>query len=108
MLERCRPVLSTQVINEVCINLLKKTDFTESDIGCLITSFFERFEVVVPNHAILLNASNLRARYSLSFWDSLIVSTALFANTSVLYSEDMQDGFVLEEGLRILNPLNLV
>ena len=36
------------------------------------------------------------------------ISTALFANTPVLYSEDMQDGFVLEEGLRILNPLNLM
>lgn len=106
MLERCEPVLSTQVINEVCVNLLRKTDFTESDIGRLITSFYEKYEVVTPNRTILLTASTLRERYSLSFWDSIIVSSALSADTPVLYSEDMQDGLVIEERLHILNPLN--
>ncbi len=107
LLQTCEPVLSTQVINEVCVNLLRKTDFTESDIGNLIASFYEKYEVVAPNRSILLSASELRERYSLSFWDSLVICSALFAGTPVLYSEDMQDGLVIEERLRILNPLNL-
>jgi len=106
LLERCEPVLSTQVINEVCVNLLRKTDFTESDIGRLITSFYEKYEVVAPNRTILLTASMLRERYALSFWDSIIVSSALSANVPVLYTEDMQDGLVVEDHLQVLNPLN--
>jgi predicted nucleic acid-binding protein len=37
-------------------------------------------------------AFTLREKYSLSFWDSIIVSSALNANCNILASEDMQDG----------------
>jgi predicted nucleic acid-binding protein len=53
----------------------------------------------------LLKASTLRGQYALSFWDSMIVSGALHVNISVLYSEDMQDGLVIENKVRIRNPL---
>ena len=51
-----------------------------------------------------LNASQLRENYSLSHWDSLIVSVALHSGATQLYSEDMQDGLVLDEQLTIVNP----
>jgi len=35
-------------------------------------------------------AFNLRLQYSVSFWDSLIVASALENNCTTLYSEDMQ------------------
>jgi predicted nucleic acid-binding protein len=38
-----------------------------------------------------------------SFWDSLILASAILAGVDVLYSEDMQDGFEIEGG-RIVNP----
>ena len=53
---------------------------------------------------ILINASDLRTRYSLSFWDGLIVATALSTNADILYSEDMQDNLVIEQRLTIVNP----
>jgi predicted nucleic acid-binding protein len=46
----------------------------------------------------------LREQYAFSFWDSLIVSSALHAEAAVLYSEDMQDGLVVEKRVRIINP----
>ena len=52
----------------------------------------------------LLIASQLRQRYSLSFWDSTIVATALNAGVPVLYSEDMQHGLTIEGRLQIRNP----
>jgi predicted nucleic acid-binding protein len=39
-----------------------------------------------------MSAFTLREKYSLSFWDSIIVSSALNANCNILASEDMQDG----------------
>jgi predicted nucleic acid-binding protein len=55
---------------------------------------------------ILLKSSDLREAYSLSFWDGLIVASSLAANAEILYSEDMQDGLLIEKRLKIINPFN--
>jgi predicted nucleic acid-binding protein len=52
----------------------------------------------------LMTASELRQRYSVSFWDSLVISSALQANVPVLYSEDLQHEQVIEDRLKIINP----
>ena len=45
-----------------------------------------------------------RSRVSrLSYWDSLIVETALSAGADVLFTEDLQDGQTID-GLRVVNP----
>src|SRR5262245_59415076 len=70
-------IISTQVINEVCINLLKKAQFSEQQVQQLIESFYTKYRVVELRTALLLKASALREQYAFSFWDSLIVSSAL-------------------------------
>lgn len=37
-------------------------------------------------------------------YDAMIVASALLAECDTLYSEDMQDGLLIEERLRIRNP----
>lgn len=96
--------LSSQVINELCSNLIKKAAFGETGIKQLIARLYFDYEVVEPNQAILVTASDLRARYSLSFWDGLIVASALAANAEILYSEDMQNNLTVENKLKIVNP----
>ena len=100
-------VVSTQVINEIVVNLLKKAAFAEDDLRKLITSFYSRYQVIELDRMSLLYASELREAHHLSFWDSLIVASALVAGASKLYSEDMHDGLVVEGRLTIINPLNL-
>ncbi len=104
ILRQCTPIVSTQVINEVCVNMIKKAHVNESIIEHLIRSFYQNYYVVQPNEEILLIGSRLRRSYSLSFWDSLIVAAALFSGSSVLYTEDMQDGLVVEGSIKIVNP----
>ncbi|MEL7523130.1 MAG: PIN domain nuclease, partial [Cyanobacteria bacterium J06553_1] len=65
---------------------------------------YNRCQVTSLNVTILLRASDLRSRYQLSFWDSLIVSSALTSKVSMLYSEDMQHGLIVAEQLTIINP----
>jgi predicted nucleic acid-binding protein len=60
--------------------------------------------VVEFNLKILESASNLRTQYSFSFWDSLIVASALAAEANILYSEDMQDGLIISNQLTLINP----
>lgn len=98
--------ISTQVINEVSFNLFKKHKLDEVSILNLINSFYNHYQVVQFNQNIYELASNLRSNYCLSFWDSLIVASALFANADILYSEDMQHNLIVDKQLTIINPFN--
>lgn len=100
-------VISTQVINEVCCNLIKKHKLDESSILKLIISFYNKYEILSLNLDIFESASNIRTHYQFSFWDSLIIASALSAGVDVLYSEDMQDGFVFEKKMTIVNPFKV-
>ena len=107
LLEASRTVVvSPQVINEVCVNLIKKAQFSEPQVQQLIESFYAKYVVVEVSKALLLTASALREQDSFSFWDSTIVASALHAGASVLYSEDMQAGLVVENRVRIINPFD--
>ena len=96
--------VSTQVINEVCVNVIRKQKLNETEVKKLIRSFYGKYQVVNLDKDILLKASDLRARYPFSFWDGLIVASALSANTEILYSEDMQNDLQVENKLKIVNP----
>ena len=97
-------VISTQVINEVCANILKKTSFSETELQELISNFYKKYVVIDINQEIMLKSSELRKQYNFSFWDSLIVACALHINLKRLYSENMQNGLVVEKTLKIINP----
>jgi predicted nucleic acid-binding protein len=46
----------------------------------------------------------LAERYQLNVYDGFIVGAALLADCDTLFSEDMQDGLVIENRLTIRNP----
>ena len=88
----------------MCVNLIKSAQFSEQQVQQLIESFYAKYLVVELNKPLLLKASALREQYAFSFWDSTIVASALYAHASVLYSEDMQDGLIIENRMRVINP----
>lgn len=104
LIKSSNPIISIQVINEICVNLIKQTQFTEEHIRKLITSFYATYPVIIPNQSILLKASSLRQKYILSFWDSMIIASALASDAVYLYSEDMQHDLTIEGRLVIRNP----
>ncbi len=97
--------MSTQVINEVAVNPLRKFQAAESDIRKLIRSFYRKYLVIEHTRAILLRASDLRTVHQVSYWDSLILSSALAAGATILYPEDMHDGLIVANQFMIVNPL---
>jgi predicted nucleic acid-binding protein len=46
----------------------------------------------------------VRERYSFSWYDSIIVASALEADCDILYSVDMQNSQLINGRLRIVNP----
>jgi predicted nucleic acid-binding protein len=104
LIRSSQAIVSTQVVTEVSANLVKKARMPEQEIRKFIEGIYAKHRVVELDMEVSLFASELREEYSLSFWDSLIVSAAFLSGAEIVYSEDMQDGLLIRESLRILNP----
>lgn len=104
LIRSSQAIVSTQVVTEVCANLIKKARMPEDAVRKFIEGIYAKHNVVDLDMRVSLFASELRGEYSLSFWDSLIVSAAFLSGAEIIYSEDMQDGLVIRENLQIKNP----
>ena len=96
--------ISTQVCNEFYSVLLKNKVCDE-----IIQKNLIKIIKVVNTSSINLDtiegAFFIKNNYNFSYWDSLILSSALENCCSILFSEDMQDGQVIDNRLQIINPL---
>jgi predicted nucleic acid-binding protein len=98
-------VLSTQVLQELCINLRRKIarPLPVEEVRRLIQDSLS-WEIVVNTQESTLQALEIEVRYKTSFWDALILQAAESAGAEVLYSEDLAAG--QEYGpVRVVNPL---
>lgn len=97
-------VLSTQVINEFLNVSYKKSITTENELASLINDFTSNFEVnLIYNHTIH-NAINLKSKYKYSYYDTLMLASAIENDCEILYTEDMQHNQIIEDKLTIINP----
>lgn len=97
-----RAALSTQVLQEYFNSATNKLA-VPSDLARRKVQLFARNHLVQVDLALILRAIDFRRLHPMSFWDALIVASALDANCKVLYSEDLQGGRKYE-GLVIVNP----
>jgi len=104
VLENDYIIISTQVINELIWILNKKFDVAIEQLKILISRFWWKFKVTLVNQVTINKALDIAMRYKYSYWDSLIIASALENECSILYSEDMQHGQVIEDRLKIVNP----
>jgi predicted nucleic acid-binding protein len=104
-LERsARLVLSTQVLNEYYSVMLKnraQDDWIQENIESLV----EWCEVALITLPVIRLAHRVKLKYRFSYWDSLIVASALDSRCKFLFSEDLQSSQLIEGSLLILNPL---
>ena len=98
-------VISYQIINEVS-NILLKNGYTETEVKHNIEYMFKICTIQDFTKNIILLASSMREKYSLSFWDSIIVGSALFSGCNILASEDMHDGLIVNNTLLIKNIMH--
>lgn len=59
----------------------------------------------LPTWSVLNRAEDLMNRFSLSYWDAMIVAACLEVNVQTLYTEDF--GYSNIDGLSIVNPFKL-
>ncbi|MBF0228390.1 MAG: PIN domain-containing protein [Desulfamplus sp.] len=97
-------IVSTQVINEFVAVTLRKKILQPEQIIEFSKGFMKVFEINVITQATISLAFEIMLKYHFSYWDSLIISSALESNTALLYSEDLQDRQIIENRLTICNP----
>jgi predicted nucleic acid-binding protein len=97
-------VISTQVLQELCVNLRRKAGrpIDLKTTQNLIADYLS-WQVVVNTGESILEALALESRHRISFWDALIVQAAQASGAEVLYSEDLSDGQTYGT-VRVANP----
>jgi predicted nucleic acid-binding protein len=105
--ERDDICLSSQVVNEVVSNILRKKLGSEQYAAEIVDELYGDYTVLEIIKSDIVDAGRLRGQYRFSYWDSLIVSTALRTQATELYSEDLQHGLVVRQTLTIRNPFLL-
>ncbi len=97
-------VISTQVIQEFCNVILNKIKSTnEAGLIKVVSEVLAPLLGHTPDKGFYLNALDLHASASISFYDSLIVQAAIDLDCSTLYSEDLQHGQKFGK-LQVINP----
>lgn len=101
---RKQPIISTQVIMEsvnICIKRFKLSKEIAYQNGI---NLIDTCSLKLIDETTILSAFKIPLRYQFSHWDSLIISSALQNDCTILFSEDLQDGQIIEKKLTILNP----
>jgi len=97
--------ISTQSFNELCNVFIRKYKVDVSKIFEIIYVISELAqEVFIINENTILSALNVHKKYKFSYYDSLIIASALECDCRYLFSEDMNDGQIINDRLTILNP----
>ena len=100
-------IISTQVINELTNILFKKFKIDATTIKKTIIELDSVFNIEEFDIVTQIKAVEIKEKYRLQFYDSLILATALENRCTILFSEDMQDGQVIENTLTIVNPFRI-
>ena len=98
------PRISVQVLNESLVNCRRKAGLGWEEAA----AFLEGVRALCPVEDLTVQTHDvgraLAERYGFSIYDAMIVASALVAGCTTLWSEDMQDGLLVEGQLRIVNP----
>jgi predicted nucleic acid-binding protein len=96
--------LSTQVLQEFYVVATRKFDspMPRREARDLVDAYGQ-WQLVEIDVALIVAASQLEERHSLSFWDALIVEAARRAGATRLVTEDLQSGRRIA-GMLIDNP----
>jgi predicted nucleic acid-binding protein len=96
--------VSVQVLNEVANVARRKMGLSWSDTRAFLSIIRGLLRVEPLTLEMHETGLGLAERHGLSIWDAMIAAAALHTDCDTLWSEDMQQGLVVERRLRVVNP----
>jgi len=96
--------LSVQVLQEFYVNVTEKVAKPlSSDVAAQIVSDLSAWQVHRPGVEDVLDAILMQRRYQMSFWDAMIVVSAIELGCTTLWSEDLNPGQVYDQ-VKVATP----
>ena len=97
-------IANTQVINESINVFIKRFKIPLNDIQIIVEQTFLFLPVKTINYTTIQLGLKICSKYQFSYYDSLIIASALQNECSILYSEDLHYNQKIENTLTIINP----
>ena len=96
--------ISTQILSEL-YSALSKNNVEHELIKNYLFEIADSMNIHSITFETIKRYLSLKERYQYAYWDSLVLASALENKCFIIYSEDMQDGQIIEKTLLIKNPL---
>lgn len=96
--------ISTQILQEFFVTLTKKISLP-LDVSVVRETIrrLSKWDVLLIDVDTIIRATELQERYKYSFWDSLIIASAIAGGAKTILSEDLSEGQTIQ-GITIKNP----
>lgn len=104
MILRAGGLISVQVLNEMANVARRKLAMSWGEINevlALVRSVCSIAPLTLETHD---KGKLVAEQYGMSVYDAMIVAAALLGGCETLYSQDMRDGLLIDDQLRICNP----
>ena len=96
-------ILSVQILNEF-YSVMAKYKYPHNEIKLCLNEIIEQVKVMPLELETIKHCLFIKEKYGYSWWDSLVLASALEQGCAILYSEDLQYNQIIENTLRIVNP----
>jgi len=96
-------IISTQVLNEFCHVCIRKMKITALDVRKAVEEITNVCHLVTVQESDVFCALRIYDRYGYSYFDSLMIASALGSDCRYLLSEDMADGQIIDSLVTITN-----
>jgi predicted nucleic acid-binding protein len=97
-------IISVQVLNEIANVARRKMRLSWDETHMLLATLRNLLAVEPMTEETHDTGLALAERYGFSIYDAMVAASALSAGCDTLWSEDLQDGMLIDEKLRIRNP----
>ena len=98
--------ISVQVLNESASIATRKLKMTHDEVREVLAPVRAVCQVSPLTEETHDLGMQIAERYQLSIYDSMIAASALSAGCKTLFSENMQDGLIINRKLKIKNPFS--
>ncbi|MDR1626326.1 MAG: PIN domain-containing protein [Spirochaetia bacterium] len=96
-------ISSTQVLNETSNIFINKYPMPHEKLIAFIDAIIATSTVSIISITTVKDALEISRKYKISYYDSLMIAAALENNCELFLSEDMQDGQIILDKLKIVN-----
>ena len=96
-------ITSIQALNELNNILIKKLKLPVDEIKAVIAEITTFYTITKVDLSVIEQALDLHAEYQYSYYDCLMLSSALMSGCTQIFTEDMQNGQIIRKQLVIKN-----